>query len=215
MISDRANSGVESDCSGEDPYSNSTPLSSRNLCTQQSFVAGETECCLIGIKRANGTDSFTTSRTLSHGIGLWVSETIHPDCLPFLLMQHQTNRTCYQGGSTVRNIEVSVMGIRATPRVTIHEGVGDSVVGVVPGARCNSIPIAVWVGALDRRGIHLARDLYPRRGRYFSSHSRGVVWVGECIGAIVPLLLCVSLLYRYSSWRWRRRGSHVHRVASS
>src|SRR2546429_4430119 len=35
--------------------------------------------------RANGTDSFTTSRTLSHGISLWMSETIHPVCLPFLL----------------------------------------------------------------------------------------------------------------------------------
>jgi len=45
--------------------------------------------------RANGTDSFTTSRTLSHGIGLWVSETIHPVCLPFLLSPFRMNEDTF------------------------------------------------------------------------------------------------------------------------
>src|SRR5947209_8542998 len=71
--------------------------------------------------RAIGTDSFTTSRTLSYGIGLWMSETIHPVCLPFLLMLQQTSRTCSQGDSTVRDVEVGVMDIRAAPWVTVHD----------------------------------------------------------------------------------------------
>src|SRR6266566_3573626 len=82
-------------------------------------------------------------------------------------MLQQNSRACYQAGSTVRDIEVSIMGIRAAPRVTVHEGVSDSVVGVVPGTRCNPIPIAVRVGTLDRWDIHLTRDLHPRPCGYF------------------------------------------------
>jgi len=56
--------------------------------------------------------------------------------LTFLVHHHNraNDNTYYQGDSTVWNVEVGIMGARAGPRVTVLEGVGNSIVGVVPGA---------------------------------------------------------------------------------
>ena len=84
--------------------------------------------------------------------------------------------------STIWHFKVSVMSIRATPGVAIQEGVSGSVVGVVPGTRCNQIPIAIRGNALDRWGIHLTGDLHPlSRGYFVGSCARKVVGVGEGI----------------------------------
>lgn len=61
--------------------------------------------------------------------------------------------------STVGYVGVHVVGVGAVPRVTVHERVGDRVVGIVPRVGRDLIPVAVRVGALDLRRIHLVGDL--------------------------------------------------------